>query len=234
MPFFFSVIEPRLTEDLEPIRGAIAQLDQYDWILFTSVNAVHFFVDQVKNAIHPEQKLKWLSEKKLAAIGPKTEKALHAYGLTADAVPTVFHQEALIETCQEQLSPGMRVLYPRAQMARRKLTAELREQGITVDDIVLYTSVVVDQQKEELLHLLQSGEIDVITFTSSSTVKHFVDLFEMTDWRRYLHTLTIASIGPITTQTAQESGLEVQIEAKEFTSDSLIEEIERYYQGKTR
>jgi len=232
IPYFCPVIEPQLTENLAPIRQAIKHLDEYAWVIFTSVNAVHFFMHVLQEDEDFSRKMEQLRNLHIAAIGPKTERAIQGYGLKVTARPEAFHQEALVEACKEYLASGMKILYPRAKMARRNLREQLQEEGILIDDIVLYETVSVEDHKEEMIARIKNAEVDVITFTSSSTVQHFVQMLEGFDWERYKSSFFVASIGPVTSETIKKLGFEVHIEAKQFTSESLIEAIEEFYQLK--
>jgi uroporphyrinogen-III synthase len=251
-PYFFPVIEPQLTKRVHLVDQAIDNIEQYDWIIFTSVNAVRFFIERVllltethvesgviDSGTNPDPSsspahsstnvgIEVINQKNIAAIGPKTASALYNYGVQVTAMPTTYEQEALVEACKDRLHSGMKVLYPRAQMARRHLRDQLEKLGICVDEVELYETVPVKAGKEELLHRMANKTIDVITFTSSSTVRYFVQLFEGTKWREHLDSIIIACIGPVTAKAARDLGLLVDVEAHEYTAENLLDEIDCY------
>jgi uroporphyrinogen-III synthase len=175
---------------------------------------------------------------RIATIGPATAAALEGYGITTDLVPDEYIAEgvaaALVRDVQQRgLSlKGQRILLARAAEARKVLVTELQEAGAVVDEVAVYFTHAVahdDEQGREVLRLLHTHQLDILTFTSSSTVRNFVTWLKscepgMTDSPLDLVAqITIACIGPITSQTARELGLHVDIEAKEFTIDGLVE-----------
>src|SRR5438270_7854212 len=206
----------------------------YAWLIFTSVNGVHICCERLLKRGYD---LQTMCPVRVAAIGPATAAALERYGIHADLVPDIYVAEsvadALIHDSQQRGETLQRkgILLPRAAEASNVLVTELQQAGAVVDEVAAYTTVSVasdDQQGQEIVKLLRRGELDIITFTSSSTVRNFMQ------WLRscaiddaILHhlRLKIACIGPITSQTARELGLDVDIEAKEYTIDGLVEAI---------
>lgn len=208
----------------------------YAWLIFTSVNGVRICCERL---LERGYDLQSMCPVRVAAIGPATAAALTHYGIQPDLVPDIYVAEgvaaALIRDSQQRGEPlqGKRILLPRATEARNVLVSELQRVGAVVDEVAAYTTVSVaseDQQGREILKLLQCGEIDIITFTSSSTVRNFMQWFRscaMDDTFLHHPALQIACIGPITSQTARELGLDVDIEANEFTIEGLVEAIVR-------
>jgi uroporphyrinogen-III synthase len=206
----------------------------YSWIVFTSVNGVNICCDRMLELGHEPRDM---CDVRVAAIGPATAAALMRYGIDADLVPDVYIAEnvaaALIQDSRQrgESLAGKRILLPRAAEARNVLVGELRQAGALVDEVAAYTTVQVardDRRGRRILNLLQSRELDIITFTSSSTVRNFVQwLNSCAAEFTLMHNtrLKIACIGPITARTARELGLQVHIEAKEFTIDGLVEAI---------
>ena len=215
-------------------------LPYYAWLVFTSANGVHIFCERLLSLGYSPQ---FLSGVRVAAIGPATAAALAHYGLATDIVPDVYIAEgvaaALIEDARRggESLQGKRVLLPRAAEARKILVTELRQAGALVDEVAAYSTEAADggdEQGNKVLRLLQSGQIDILTFTSSSTVRHFMQWLEscegsetgsFTNIITHNLQLKIACIGQITARTARDSGLTVAIEAKEFTIDGLVEAI---------
>jgi uroporphyrinogen III methyltransferase/synthase len=194
----------------------------YDWILFTSINAVSILLSQLRETGHD---IRALGSAKLGAIGPATAEALNAVGLKVDFIPTEFVAEKVIEQFPED-PRGLHILIPRAQDAREVLPDKLTERGAEVEVVVVYRTIPDGSGAEFIREQLAADEIDVITFTSSSTVTHFIKAIgEGID----LSKLVIASIGPITTETAEKNGLHVDIQPEEYTIPALAAAIETYF-----
>ncbi len=216
----------------------------YAWLVFTSANGVNCFFERMHGLGYSVPVVDGV---RVAVIGTSTEAALTRHGISADLVPGEFVAEGLVAALVEdeekrgEKLAGKRVLLARAAEGRSILLSGLREAGAIVDDVAVYRTLPVDGDDEtgrEVLRLLQEGQIDMLTFMSSSTVRNFVrwleeGLAEGDDPGRPIalgHTV-IACIGPVTGQTARELGLRVQIEAKESTIDGLIEAMLRYEEG---
>jgi len=202
-------------------REFLSHLPQYDWVIFTSANGVKFFLEHLREA---GRDLRALGKAKIASIGPATTAALESLGLKVDFQPAQFLAERVLEEFPENPA-GLRLLLPRAREAREVLPEGLRERGAKVEVYPVYETVPDHPEAENLRARLSAGEIDLICFTSSSTVRNF--LTAMGD-ANLLASVTIASIGPVTTQTAEELGLTVRITAKEHTIPGLVEAIKQY------
>jgi len=193
----------------------------YDWVVFTSVNGVQCF----RNALRASGfDLRRVGGARIAAIGPETARAVESAGLAVDFVPSRFVAEQVAEEFPEPLS-GKRVLLPRARVARELLPELWRQVGATVDVVPVYESVPDESDVEEIREQLQSGEIDVVTFTASSTVEGFLRRFRNLD----LSQIVVACIGPITADTARKAGLRVDVVAEEFTVNGLVEALEAHF-----
>ena len=190
----------------------------YDWIVFTSVNGVEHFFERLDLA----GDVRDLKGVRLGAIGPATAAALKRRGLRIDFVPPEYRAEAVLEGLLEQGAAGARVLIPRAREAREVLPEKLAEAGAKVEVLDAYETVLDDAGAGEMNKMLSSGEIDIITFTSSSTVKNFVKLLEGFDFKTLPQSVTIACIGPVTAETARELGLRVDLVAGEYTIPGLV------------
>ena len=203
--------------------GAIAELNAYQWLIFTSVNGVeHFFA-----RLHAAGKdTRALGYARVAAMGAATSAALRAFGIRADLVPPEFRAEAVAEELRPLLPPCARILLPRAQEARDVLPDTLRAHGAIVDVVAAYETVP-EIEDAAIAQRLASGEIDMVTFTSSSTVKNLVKMLgNITP----LQQVKIACIGPVTADTARSFALEPDIVAKEYTIDGLVRSIKEYMQ----
>ena len=210
----------------------------YDWLVLTSANGVHICMQRLQVLRCDPRAMRSV---RVATIGPATAAALADYGVTADLVPDEYIAEgvtrALLEDARQRQRPlaGQRILLARAAEARKILFTELQQAGALVDEVPAYYTLPVardDERGREVFRLLQSGQLDILTFTSSSTVRNFVAWVEdyaSEEANQILEQMTrktqIASIGPITSQTAHQLGLRIDIEAKEFTIDGLVDAI---------
>lgn len=194
----------------------------YDWIIFTSVNGVDYFMERLKAQGKDLRELKGI---KLAAIGPVTAKKLKELRLKIDFVPEEYRAEAIIEGLKESGVQGQRALIPRAKEAREVLVEGLKSLGVEVEVVVSYQTVADESAKNMAEKLFSEEKIDVVTFTSSSTVRNFVNLLEGIDLKKVLEKVKVACIGPVTAKTAEKLGLHVDIVAKEYTIPGLIEAI---------
>ena len=221
-PVEFPTIEILPPEDWKPLDRAIAKLADYDWLLFTSVNGVEFFM---KRLFEKGGDLRKLGHTKIGAIGPKTAEAIQAHGLVPDLVPKYFQAEAVLEGLADVKMKGKRVLLPRALEAREVLPQELKKRGAKVDVVAAYRTVVPTAKRDQLKKMLERRELAVVTFTSSSTVKNFMALFEGQPIAPLLEGVKIACIGPITADTARELGLRIDIQPADFTVAALAKAI---------
>ena len=224
-PFLFPVIETVPPEDWNPLDTAIEKLDRYDGLIFTSVNGVKFFMRRLKEKGKDVRELKGV---RLYAIGSKTEQAVNALGIKVDVVPENFVAESLIDSMEKESVKGKKYLLPRAMVARETLPDQLRAQGATIDVAPAYQTVRPQTGTDELIRRVKEGSIHAITFTSSSTVTHFMELVG-TNPLPQLKNISIACIGPVTAKTAEKAGLKVDIMAKEYTVDGLIAALENHF-----
>jgi len=197
---------------------AAANGPAYDWIVFTSVNGVENFFER----LNLEGDVRDLKGVKLGAIGPATAAGLKRRGLRPDYVPAEYRAEAVLEGLLKLGAAENRVLIPRASEAREVLPEKLAEAGALVEVVPAYDTVLDDAGAQDMKNMLLAGEIDIITFTSSSTVKNFVKLLEGLDFSTLPASVTIACIGPVTAETAQELGLRVDLVADEYTIPGLV------------
>src|SRR5579875_1886618 len=220
------------------------EAERYDWLVLTSANGVHICMQRL-NSLGCDPRA--LRPVRVAAIGPATAAALEHYGVSADLVPEEYIAEgiaaALIEHERQRGSPiaGQRILLARAAEARKVLVDLLRQAGALVDEVAAYSTLPAasdDEQGRELLRLLQCRQLDILTFTSSSTVRNFVAWLRSSqqgsgaDLMAALSSIAIACIGPVTARTARELGLAVTIEAREFTIDGLVQAIVQAYEDR--
>ncbi len=222
-------IEIRKPRSYKPLDRALKNLHDYDWLILTSVNGAEAVWGRL-------QKLKLtrrqLPELKIAAIGPATEKAIADRGMKVCVVPEKYVAESVVQSLREQVK-GKRILLARAKVARDVIPRELRKLGATVDVVEAYETIVPKTSRARLRTLLRDPKRspNVITFTSSSTAKNFVELLGPA-WRgrsrkgvQLLGGIRFASIGPVTSATMRELGLPVNVEAERYTIPGLIQAI---------
>jgi uroporphyrinogen III methyltransferase/synthase len=226
-PFFFPVIETIAPDDWSPLDNALNNLSQYQGLIFTSVNGVRFFAERLKTIDQDIRELKGL---RVFTIGPKTAEAVRDLGIHVDVVPENFVAESLIASIGKENIKGKRFLLPRAAVAREILPEQLRKMGAILDVAPTYQTVLPDPQVTELSMRLKAGNIDVITFTSSSTVKNFLALTG-DKLLPAIRKVKIACIGPVTANTAREAGLNVEILPEQYTVSSLLDAIESFFQS---
>jgi uroporphyrinogen III methyltransferase/synthase len=216
-------------QNLRPLKKAVENLATYDWIVFTSVNGVGYFFEQLFAA---GKDARALGRMKTAAIGPATAGRLREFGLTSDIVPKTYRAESVVDAFKAEKLKGKKILLPRAAEARPVLPKALKKMGAQVDEIAAYETLKVTESTDDLVRQLEERRIDLITFTSSSTVKNFKALLPAKTFKKLIRGVAIASIGPITTDTAAELGFDVRITAVSYTIPGLVEAILQYYQKK--
>jgi len=217
-------------DDLKPLDKAIENLSTYDWLIFTSVNGVNFFFDRL---FVNNKDVRALSNVHTAVIGPATAKRLFDFGLQSDIVPESYRAESIIKAFAGKDINGKKMLLPRAKEARPILPLELIRMGAVIDEVTAYCTRAVQDNADLMLTQLREKTIDLITFTSSSTVKNFHALLPPEDLESLMQGVTVASIGPITADTARNLGFDIHIIAESFTIPGLCEAIKQYYTTKT-
>ena len=217
-------------DDLKPLDMAIENLSTYDWLIFTSVNGVNFFFNRL---FAKNKDVRALSNVHTAVIGPATAKRLFDFGLQSDIVPESYRAESIIKAFAGKDINGKKILLPRAKEARPILPSELARMGAVVDEVTAYCTRAVQDNVDLMLTRLKEKTIDLITFTSSSTVKNFHALLPPEDLESLMQGVTVASIGPITGDTARDLGFDVHIIAESFTIPGLCQAIRQYYSTKT-
>lgn len=249
IPVEFPTIRIVPPEDWTALDAALHRLflsegPAYDWLVLTSANGVRICCERLRTLGYEVSDLQTKQHVRVATIGPATAAALAGYGITADLVPDEYIAESVAtalvaDACQRGPSiAGQRVLLARASEARKVLVSILQQAGALVDDVPAYNTLPVthdDSRGREVVNLLLNHKLAILTFTSSSTVRSFVTWLKSCEQSTKAalvdlvkqHT-RLASIGPITSQTARELGLDVDIEAKEFTIDGLVDAIIQY------
>jgi uroporphyrinogen III methyltransferase/synthase len=205
-------------ENPAPLDQAIERLASYDWLIFTSVNGVRFFLDRLDNSRRDLRSLK----ARICAIGPATRRAVEDLHLKVDRMPEEYVAESLVKAFTEDDLFGQRILLPRAAVARDLIPIELGKLGAQVEVVEAYRNIV-PADTASLAHEIFSAarKPEWITFTSSSTVKHLLAVAGPDA----LEGVRIASIGPVTSETARGCGLKIDAEARQYTLDGVIQAI---------
>ena len=203
---------------------ALGRISDYRYLIFTSVNGVNRFFARLRTRKIDVRQLKGST---IVAIGPATAAAIEERGLRVAAVPEEYCAEGVVKILGRRSLRGARVLIPRAAVARDLLIRALTARGACVDTIPVYRSLPTRQGVREVQAALRAGSIDLLTFTSSSTVSHFVARFRSRGDRRRLLAIPAAVIGPITAATAKRHRLRVRIMPREYTVPALADAIVR-------
>lgn len=211
-----AITEP---EDYGPLDQAIEVLPTFQWLIFTSVNGVDYFFRRLRLR---GRDIRDLAGMAICAIGPKTREALENYALRVDFVPSEYRAEEIISGLQDKVQVGQRILLPRADLARRVLPESLAAMGVDVTEVTAYRTVMGEGNAPLIREMLQNGQINVVTFTSSSTVKNFIQLLGGVKPLEALKGVTVVCIGPITAATATQMGLDVGVTAAEYTIPGLV------------
>ncbi|WP_430476705.1 uroporphyrinogen-III synthase [Bacillus cereus] len=196
------------------IQHIAEQLHSYDWVIFTSKNGVAFFLDNLRTKLP--------AAIKIAAVGVKTKLELEKRGYHVHFVPTSFVAEVFAEEFVKELRGNERILFPKGNLARDVIPVKLREFGVFLDELIVYGTKANVEKKQELITALKLGRVNIITFTSPSTVTSFVRLLEGTNWREWIKKCTIACIGPITEKEASLYFPHI-IVPKEYTVEALLQ-----------
>ncbi|MEJ8547046.1 uroporphyrinogen-III synthase [Brevibacillus borstelensis] len=226
--YAFPLLKMVPPQDTSRLEEAISRIGSFDWVMFTSVNGVRFFLERMKQLGVGTDKLTG----HLAAVGPKTAAELALHGLRAEVMPSDYVAEGMLASLKDRLQPGERVLLPRADIARKTLPEELRRMGMDVTEVDVYQTVIDGREAPEAAERLRNGLIDVVAFTSSSTVSYFMEAIAPYGGKRLLEGVYIACIGPITADTARARGLNVDVVAREYTVEGLLEALKAYWGGK--
>ncbi len=221
----FPTIETVTVPAADALDDAIRRAADFDWVVFTSANGVRVFFDRLRQLAAD---IRAWHRARFAAIGPQTARALEACCVRVDAVPDEFRAEGVIEVLGRLDLAGRHVLLPRAAGARQILPEKLRALGAVVEEVITYSAVRPDIDTSELRTLLTHGRIDLITFTSSSTVDNFVALLGA-DVRDLVGRTTIGCIGPVTAETVRRYGWQAHIQPSTYTIPAFVEAIVRHF-----
>ena len=206
------------SDNFKSLDAAISNIKNFEWIIFTSANGVEKFFERLKNF---KLDARALSNSKIAVIGSATAEKLSSYGITADLIPAEFCAESLVDALKNSIA-NKNILIARAEIARDILPVELENFGANVTIAPAYKTVPYGNAPK-----INFDEVDLITFTSSSTVENFVKAVGI----EILQKIKTAAIGTVTAQTLKKFGVDADIIAKEFTIAGLVDAIKNFYEG---
>ena len=205
-------------EDVAAIDAACDAAGTFDWIVFTSVNGVEHFMKRYL----ARRDIRDLKGVRVCTVGPATTARLEAYGIRADLTPGEFRSEGILAALGDETLEGKRFLLPRAQIAREVLAEELRRGGAEVVELATYRTEVGVDGGQHVYRLLLERQIDAVTFTSASTVRNFASILGGEQAADLLRTTTVAAIGPVTAEAAQNLGIVPAVVPDEYTVPALV------------
>ncbi len=228
--FECSTINIQPMDSYETLDIELERIKEYHWIIFSSLNGVNYFFKRLFEKGMDSRDLKGPD---IAVVGKATADLLHSYGIHADLIPSVFTSEGLAESMLDQGVEGRNVLIPRAMKGREILPETLRGAGAQVTLAPVYKNIPPQGRKDELRDELETGKVDMVTFTSSSTVRNFLRMVDAKDegeLKLLLEGVKIAAIGPITAKTVTDNGLTVDVQPEKHTIPAMMDAIVGYYQ----
>jgi uroporphyrinogen III methyltransferase/synthase len=213
-------------DDYGPLDTACLRVAEFDWIVFSSVNAVDAFISRL---LASPLDLRALKGVRLCAVGTGTADRLARHGLKVDLVPNEHHAEAVVQAISQAAAVGgLRILLPRSDIGREVIAEELAKRGAEVTSVVAYRTVSVEPEREgepDIYRMLLDRRIDVVTFTSASAVRNFVRVLGAEPAADLLRTTAVASIGPVTAEAAAQYGIQTTILPAQYTLPALVEAI---------
>jgi uroporphyrinogen III methyltransferase/synthase len=217
-------------EDPDPLLRAAASPEQFDWIVFTSANAVDAFMTALLDG---ERDVRALKGPRICTSGTATADKLAGYGIKVDLIPREFRGDAVAAALIAQgPMAGVRVLLPRSDIGREVVAEQLREAGADVTEVVAYRTILEDAQREsdpDVYGMLLEGKIDVATFTSPSAIRNFAKIHGADQVADLLKHTVVATIGPVTADAARQLGVPVTIQPKTYTIPALVDAIAAHY-----
>jgi len=218
-------------DDYGPLDEACKRAGTFDWIVFSSGNAVDSFIQRL---LATPQDLRALRSTKLCAVGPATAERLAKYGLKVDLTPAEYRAESVMNALSASGDlHGLKFLLPRADIGRELLADELRKQGADVTEAIAYRTIVVEPEREgepDIYRMLLERRIDVVTFTSASAVRNFVKVLGAEPAADLLRTTIVASIGPVTAEAATQCNIRTTIMPASYTVPALVEAIVDHFE----
>jgi len=218
-------------EDDGPLADACARAGEFDWIVFSSANAVDAFIGRL---LAGPVDLRALGGVKLCGVGPGTAEHLTRLGLKVDLVPAEYRAEAVLRALSENGGVrGLKILLPHADIGRELIADELRKQGADVTEIIAYRTIAVEADREgepDIYRMLLERSIDVVTFTSASAVRNFVRILGAEPAADLLAATVVACIGPVTAEAAAQSNIHTTIQPSSYTIPALVDAIAKHFE----
>jgi uroporphyrinogen III methyltransferase/synthase len=219
-------------DDSAPLDAALSAVTGFDWIIFTSANAVDSFMARLL----AQGDVRDLKGIRIATVGPSTASRLNRYGIRVDLTPGEYRAEGLIEALGS-LAPvrGTRVLLPRADIGREVIADDLRRAGAEVTDVIAYRTTLAQGERDgdrDVYRMLLDGQIDAITFTSASTVRNFAQIHGEDQAADLLRDIVVACIGPVTAEAAHQLGIAATVMPERYTIPDLVDTLVEYFRGR--
>ncbi len=227
----FPTIKITPPDSWEDLDRAVRDMSSFDWVVFSSANSAQMFFERIAAA---GLDARTLAATRVCAVGPATAELVHSFGIIPDLLPDRFTAEATVEAFNSIAVSGKRVLIPRADIGRATLSAGLSALGASVHAPTAYRTVIDDSHSEDMRNLLRGGDFDMVTFTSSSTVKNFVSGIGPEHLETALRRAQVACIGPRTEETARSFNIVPAIRPGRYTIADLADEIAGFYRGACR
>ncbi len=221
-------------EDPAPLQDACSKAGTFDWIVFASANAVDYFM----NSLLATGDVRDLHGVRLCAVGPSTASRLHRYGIRVDLMPAEFRAEAISEALKSSGDlKRLRILLPRANIARDRLAEALREAGAEVVDVIAYRTIPGNADRDsdyDVYRMLLDRQIDAVTFASASAVRNFVAMLGQEQAADLLQSTVVASIGPVTAEAAQQLGVVTTVMPERYTIPDLVDALVEHFTAPVR
>lgn len=211
----------------QKLQAVLNQLQNYDWIIFTSKVTVETFL-----ALMEAEQITAMP--KIAVIGKKTEQVVREKNLTAAFLPSVYVAETFVAEFHTYVQRGMKILIPKGNLARDYIASSLRDYGAIVDEVIIYENYFPEESRNRLTTAMVNDELDILLFTSSSTVDHFMEVIKVNHLESHLSHCLIGCIGPATEKTIKSYGLAVHASPKVYTVEEMITSMNEYINGNNR
>lgn len=221
VPVEIPLIEFKPSENADQILSYIERLETYDWVIFTSAVAVNTFFSFFKDGELPPLP-------KIAVIGKKTKEVMEKRGMTVHFTPKKFVAESFVEEFSPLVKAEDKILLPKGNLARDYIARTLGEKGVIVDEIIIYDNYFPEDSRKKLRETLMNKELDIITFTSPSTVDHFMEVVNDHSLHDHIKDCVIACIGPEAKKRALSYGLTVHVMPKNYTVYDMISSVVDY------
>ncbi|WP_079509931.1 uroporphyrinogen-III synthase [Mesobacillus jeotgali] len=206
----------------EKLLRILNELHTYNWVIFTSNVTVETFFSFFRNS-KP-------SFRKVAVIGDKTRASLEERGVKADFMPEEYVAEGFIDEFLPQVKAGEKILIPKGNLARDYISSSLKKKGAIVEEVIIYETYLPQDSRDKLVQMLSDERLDILTFTSPSTIDHFMGIVEEYNLRCKLEQCIVACIGPVSKRKAEQWGLNVHAMPEKYTVEEMLKSVAKYIQ----